>query len=74
MVQYGSVKAMQCLKQQTQEESFLCQYLCVSLFSSEILIQAFSQPLGCFYEPFQVKLGLKSPELTNSKKGKLLWL
>ncbi len=27
--QYGSVKAMQCLKQQTQEDWLLFQYLCV---------------------------------------------
>jgi hypothetical protein len=51
----------------------LFQYLCVLLFSSEILIQAFSQPLGYFYEPSQVKLGREFPQLTNSKKGELKW-
>ena len=38
------------------------------LFRARILIQAFSQSLGCFYELFEAELGQQSLQLTNSKK------
>lgn len=39
------------------------------LFRARILIQTFSQSLGCFYELFEAVLRQQSLQLTNSKKG-----
>lgn len=48
-------------------------YLCVLLFSSEILIQVFLQLLGWYGKSVQVTMCPESLQSTNLKKGEFKW-